>query len=264
MNEKLKGCLKGFENKYPHQMEARFSRVLEKIADLWGTPALEQYFSELLIADRPGRQGFPPEVAREIFTLSMVYDDINAQSRAKEDTWHMEMAEAKDELENLGLKFSPDEMMKAVESADASRVILFLNAGMPVDVRDSREWTPLMVAAFHGREEAAQALIEHGASIHAQDKQGYTPLHWAALSGYDAVVNLLIDKRANVNSRSAHGLTPLLQAAAKGHAWVVAQLLAVGADANAASDDGATPLQKALANEHKAVVVALLEGGASS
>jgi hypothetical protein len=263
MNEKLMGCLKGFEAKYPHQTEARFSRVLEKIADLWGTPALDNYFTELLIADRPGRQGFPPEVAHEIFSLSMVYGGIRAQPAAQEDTWHTELREAKDELERLGIRFTPDQMMKAVESDDPARVILFLNAGMPVDVRDSREWTPLMVAAFHGREEAARALVEHGASIHAHDRDGYAPLHWAALSGYEAVVGLLIDKRADVNIRSAHGLTPLLQAAAKGSAGVVARLLAAGADANAAADDGLTPLQKAVANKHDEVVIALLKGGAS-
>ena len=263
MNEKLKGCLKGFESKYPHQMEARYSRVLEKIADLWGTPTLERYFSDLLIADRPGRQGFPPEVAREIFTLSMVYDDIHAKSKVQEDTWHTELARAKDQIEQLGLKFTPDQMMKAAESDDPARVILFLNAGMPVDVRDSREWTPLMVAAFHGREEAARLLIEHGANIHAQDRRGYTPMHWAALSGFEAVVNLLIDKRAKVNAPSTHGLTPLLQAAAKGHAGVVARLLAAGADANFVADDGGTPLRKALANGNNDVVIALLKGGAS-
>jgi uncharacterized protein len=264
MNEKLMGCLRGFEGKYPHHMEARFSRVVDKIADLWGTPALESYFSELLIADRPGRQGFPPEVAREIFSLSMVYDDMYAKSTVQEDTWHMELAQAKEKISQLGLRFTADEMMKAAESADPARVVLFLNAGMAVDVRDSREWTPLMVAAFHGREEAARSLIAHGASIHARDAQGYGPLHWAALSGYEAVVSLLIDKLAGVNARSTHGLTPLLQAAAQGHAGVIALLIAAGADPNAAADNGATPLQKAVANKHQQVVIALLEGGATS
>ena len=70
--------------------------MLDKIADLWGTPELDHYFAELLITDRPGRQGFPPEVAREIFSLSMVYENLHAKRKAQEDTWHTELAHAKD------------------------------------------------------------------------------------------------------------------------------------------------------------------------
>ena len=264
MNAQLMGYLKGgFENKYPRQLEARFGRVFEKIITLWNTPALEGYFSELLIADRAGRQGFPPDVATEIFFLSNAYDEIQRRPKGEDDAWFMERSKALDQLQELGLRFTANDMMKAVESGDPARVVVFLNAGMSVDVRDSREWTPMMVAAFNGREAVARLFIKHGANIHAQDRGGYTPLHWAALNGYDEVVKLLLEKSALVNALSNYGLTPLLQAAARGHAGVVTRLLNARADATLATNDGATPLHKAVANQHMDTVMLLLKRGVS-
>ena len=36
MNEKLARYMRGFEHKYPHNLEARYERVLNKIVELWG------------------------------------------------------------------------------------------------------------------------------------------------------------------------------------------------------------------------------------
>ncbi|MDQ3259906.1 MAG: ankyrin repeat domain-containing protein [Pseudomonadota bacterium] len=173
MNEQLMDYLKGgFEDRYPLQLEAHYARVFEKIVALWGTAAIEDYFSELLIANRPDRQGFPPEVAREIFSLSIAYDEIQRKPKGKDNVWHIERDKALSQLQELGLRFTANDLMKAVESGDPARVLLFLSAGMSVDVRDSREWTPLMVAAFNVREDGARLFIKHGANIHAQDRGG--------------------------------------------------------------------------------------------
>jgi hypothetical protein len=43
--------------------------LVEKITALWGTAALHQCLSDLSMMDRPDRQGFPREVASELFTL---------------------------------------------------------------------------------------------------------------------------------------------------------------------------------------------------
>jgi ankyrin repeat protein len=264
MNEKLASYMKGFENKYPHQLEARYARVLDRIVELWGKPEMDAYFSELLLPERIDRQGFPPDVASEIFELSVAYDAI--LKRAEEDNgdvWNIHHREAKQEIENLGWQYNGNSLLKSVEAGNFDLCLLFLKSGMPVDMRDGREWTPLMVAAFNGNEEMASLLIKHGADVHAQDFGGYTPLHWSAFNGYQEVARLLVSRGADANAKSKYGLTPLLQAAARGHAGVAEVLLEAGANPNIATDDGGTPLHKAVANGHKDVVVQLLQAGAS-
>ena len=64
------------EDLYPQALEARYSRVFNKIMGMWGTDALEAYFSELIMDKRGGRQGFPPEVAADIILLSRLHSRI--------------------------------------------------------------------------------------------------------------------------------------------------------------------------------------------
>ena len=263
MNEQLNRYLADAPDLYPHQLEERFPRVLNNIISAWQSPeAAVAVFDDLLIDRRGGRQGFPPEVAREIFRLSVAYEKLRAKPSVTADVWEREREKATSALDELGMKPVPRDMLRSAEDGDAARILLFVQAGMPIDTRDAREWTPLMVASFHGNERAAKLLIENGANPMARDRDGYTPLHWAALQGYPEVV-ARIAKHADCNVQSNSGLTPLLQAAARGHAAVVQLLLAAGADPNIDSNDGWTPLHKAVANGHADVVRFLIAAGAS-
>ncbi|MGC2167410.1 MAG: hypothetical protein WA632_15505 [Gallionella sp.] len=53
MNEKLRDQLKGIDAPYPKNLGAQFSRVLDRIAELWDTNRIGAYFTELMI-DNPG------------------------------------------------------------------------------------------------------------------------------------------------------------------------------------------------------------------
>jgi ankyrin repeat protein len=264
MNEKLMDHLRGFENHYPYKLEEKFARIADRISELWYTAQIDGYFSELLIDARGNRAGFPPEIAREIFLLSITHEEIRNTRQAETDVWAAEREAAQRAIDELNLKFLPSHMLKAAESSDASLVELFIKAGMAVDVRDEREWTPLMVAAFNGHEDVARMLINHGANVHARDVGGYTPLHWAALNGFESVIRLLISKGIERNSRSNFGWTALMQAATKGHIKVVRALLDAGDDPKIATDDGWTALHKAVANHHIETVGLLLSAGASA
>jgi ankyrin repeat protein len=267
MNETLMKYLEGAEGKYPHRLEANYPRILEKIAELWSSPhQIADYFTDLMIDKRGTRQGFPPDIASEIFVLSIYYDNFLAKQAESGDAWGNEKEGAGspvEQLKKIGLNFTPAHMMKAAEFSDPSRVLLFLQAGMDVDVRDERDWTPLMVAAFNGNEAVAKLLIEHGANPSAQDRAGYTPLHWSALNGYLEVVRMLIAKRIDLNAQSNYGLTAILQAASKGHADVIALLIEAHADPKIANNEGFTPLHKAVANDHVDSVAILVHAGAS-
>ena len=255
--------LRGFENNYPYRLEEKFARIVEKIAELWDTSDIDGYFTELLIDSRGNRVGFPPEIAREIFLLSITHDEVLKKRREETDVWADEREAAQRAIDELKMKFLPSHMLKAAESNDPAGVVLFIKAGMAVDARDENEWTPLMVAAFNGNEVVARVLIQHGANMHARDRRGYTPLHWAALNGFESVVRLLISKGFERNSRSNFGWTALMQAATKGHTAVVRALLDAGDDPNMATNDGWTALHKAVANVHVETVAMLLEAGAS-
>jgi len=266
MNETLLHLLDGQEQLYPLNLEEKYERVLNRIVELWDSREIDDYFNELMIDTRSAnRQGFPKEVASEIFALSMAHTKIREQKQQKSATdnpWDEVEASKRSAIELQGYPFSPKGFVQSAEKGDNKAVLLFLNSGVDIDTRNEQGWTPLMISTFNGREEVAALLIRSGANVHAKDNAGYGPLHWAAFNGYSNVIKLLLAKRARVNERSNHGWSPLLQAATRGHLVAAGQLIASGADVNLASNDGWTPLHKAAANGHLEVVKLLLVKGA--
>jgi ankyrin repeat protein len=114
--------------------------------------------------------------------------------------------------------------------------------------RSSDGWTPLHLAAFFGRDEAAALLIDHGAPIngHATNATRNTPLHAALAGAVSAtLVRRLVMAGASVTARDAHGATPLHLAASRGAEPLCDLLLARGADPGARTAEGATPGQMA-------------------
>jgi hypothetical protein len=71
---------------YPANIEQRFPRILHKIVTLWGKPELEAVFDELMVSTRPGRQGFPSEVAMELFRLSTLYGKLGLVAKRQQGT----------------------------------------------------------------------------------------------------------------------------------------------------------------------------------
>ena len=260
MNEKLLQLIGNNVERYPHALEQKYPRVFNKIIELWDSPQIDAYFTDLLVSDRSDRAGFPTEVASEIVYLSIV--NSNRQVQDQSDVWGDVSDKLKQEMELQGISFTPAGFLKAAESGNSEMVAHFLGAKMNVDTCDERQWTALMISALNGKEDMATLLIKCGADVHHRDSAGYTPLHWASFNGFFKVVKLLIAKHADVNARSNHGWTALLQAAARGHLSVASVLIENGADVNAATNDGWTPLHKAAANGNLAEVKLLLSKGA--
>ncbi len=263
-----------YASRYPRKLAEGFPHVAQRIAELWDDKdALGDYFTELMVSRRPNRRGFPPDVGAEIVYLSMAYDRNGpirpspqeapqSTAGAVADAWDYERAVA--ELERLDIPLTMGQFVRAIEAGDQKLCALFLHAGFDVDSRDARQWTPLMIASFHGREALALELIRLGASVDAHDTDGYTPLHSASLNGYEQVGMVLVRRQADVNATSNAGITPLLQAAARGHLGVVRLLIERKARVNRAAADGSTALLKAVANGHWEVINALLDAGAST
>ena len=259
-----------YRDKYPRRLVEQFPHVAWHLESIWrDKKVVADYLSDLMIPSRPNRKGFPSDVAAEIMSPSIAYDLIGHLVAPAETTkpanagsYRWDEEPVVKEIEGLGFPFTRDGFVKAIEAGRDDVVQRFLKAGFDVDFRDARDWTPLMIAAFHGREALALQLIRFGVNLRATDRGGYSSMHWAAYSGFAQLVAVLLDHGLPANEVSNAGITPLLQAAARGHVDVVELLLAHQANPNLAAKDGSTPLVKAVANNHFRAVLALINAGA--
>lgn len=264
MHPKLAPFFQGREQFYPQHLEAKYSRIFNKILAMWGTPELDGFLGELFMDKRGGRQGFPSEVMNDILILSRIHEHVQqmkeAGARKKEDPWGNESVRRA--LQGEQIDFTKEGFFKAIELGNQRAVEIFIRGGIDLEVRNAGGWTPLTAAASAGNLKATTALLDAGANIDSRDSQGLTPMHWAAFKGFPSVTKILAEKGADINAKSNMGLTPLSQAAVWGHTEAVAVLLDKGARVNEADDDGLTPLHKAVADGHVEVVKLLAAAGA--
>lgn len=84
----------------------------------------------------------------------------------------------------------------AAKNGYVKRAALFLRYGVPVDVRNANDKTPLHDAVLNTTEETASEmirfLVKKGADINARDFQGRTPLHEAAEECLEKAVKILL------------------------------------------------------------------------
>ena len=98
----------------------------------------------------------------------------------------------------------------------------------------------------------------------AFSSDGYTPLHLAAFFGRGDAARLLLDRGADVGavSRNDMEVQPLHSAVAGKHREIVAALLVAGADPNARQQGGFTPLLAAEEHDDTDMVRLLMDHGA--
>jgi ankyrin repeat protein len=83
----------------------------------------------------------------------------------------------------------------------AEIVRLLLTKGKALaNVLDSRDWSPLYVAAESGSLETVQILLDHGARIDITNSEGRTPLLHAISCGHIEIAQLLIDRVRKLNN----------------------------------------------------------------
>lgn len=81
--------------------------------------------------------------------------------------------------------------MAILKGAEAS-VLLHIRRGAPLEGRDERGRTPLLLAAAAGRVATCQLLISEGADIAAIDKEGLTAAKLAERAGFAEIVEALL------------------------------------------------------------------------
>ena len=60
---------------FPEKLVEQFERVAKKLNENWGRPPAAEYLHDLIFPSRPGRRGFPPEVAEEILALKNMHEE---------------------------------------------------------------------------------------------------------------------------------------------------------------------------------------------
>jgi uncharacterized protein len=133
-----------------------------------------------------------------------------------------------------------------------------------IGLMSSDGWTPLHLAAFFGKTEAARLLLNKGAIVNARstNQMANMPLHAAAAGRHVEVVRVLIEHGAPVNARQHGGWSPLHAAAQNGDIEMAKSLVAAGADVNARAENNQMPLDLALTKGQQAMVEYLESNGA--
>jgi ankyrin repeat protein len=233
--------LEGLGEDYPVYLEQHHDHVLKKIDELWDTPEIDDYLSDLLIDKRGGRKGFSPEASKEI--------DVLREFRMLETFLAAEKKEtAILELEKRGIFRSRDSFLRAVENGDREIVDLFIRANFNIHLTDENGTPMLLLALKKGYTIIAKMLLNAGSDVNEKDQLGLTPLMVAcgkATIGYREIAETLIRKGAYINVRDALGYTPLLLALSGGTLDIAALLINKGADISARTRKGDTPLSLA-------------------
>jgi len=100
--------------------------------------------------------------------------------------------QARRELAELGVEFTPSVFYESVENSDVVVVELFLTAGMNPDIPDEDDdVTPLIIAIIKNNLSVARALIDSGAKVDIQEN-GTTLLELTVELGHTEMVGLLL------------------------------------------------------------------------
>jgi ankyrin repeat protein len=143
-----------------------------------------------------------------------------------------------------------------------------VRTGAPIDVVDGNGRTPLHVAVFMRRHDAARALLRHGADANALDRQKYDVVTIASVLDDVPMLELLLAggaKATNITS-PYHG-TALIAAAHLGHAGIVRTLIAAKAPLDHVNNLGWTALIESIVlgdggKNHTDTLAALVKAGA--
>ena len=181
----------------------------------------------------------------------------------------------------------------AAQSGHLDIVVLLLNSGAVVNIRNANQKVPSDVARDNEKLDVERLLVEwKGAAdsqyhinqtlsntssqdtlpnavesplVHGEDTStpvGRTSLHTASAEGNIEIVQSLLDGGADVNDRNEFHQTALLMALWEKKFEVARLLIKYGADVNFPNGVGWTPLQVAAQDGNSEIVHVLLDHGA--
>jgi ankyrin repeat protein len=157
----------------------------------------------------------------------------------------------------------------AAAKGDVTEIEKLVNSGAPVDGRDSRSRTPLHVAAFMRKPDAARALVRLGADANAVEAQKYDIVTIAAVADDVPMLKVALESGCRPgNVTSPYDGTALIAAAHLGHDEVVRTLIAARAPLDHVNNLGWTAVIESIVlgdggRRHVATLRALVDAGAN-
>ena len=157
----------------------------------------------------------------------------------------------------------------AAAKGDVAEIEKLAKSGAPIDVRDSRARTPLHVAAFMQKPEAARALMRLGADANALEVQKYDIVTIAAVADDVPMLKVALEGGCKAgNITSPYYGTALIAAAHLGHDEVVRTLIAAKAPLDHVNNLGWTAVIESIVlgdggKRHVATLKALVDAGAN-
>ena len=163
-----------------------------------------------------------------------------------------------------------DGLHAAAARGDVEAIHRLARGGADVNGQDGNGRTPLHVATFQGRGEAARALMASSADPGILDRQRYDAVTVAAVRDDLATLRVLLSAGASAKLvTSVYDGTALIAAAHLGHEMVVEELIRAGAPLDHVNNLGWTALLEAVilgdgGRRHTETVRALVAAGANT
>ncbi len=130
-----------------------------------------------------------------------------------------------------------------------------------LNTRNRNGETALSIAAYTGKLNYVQRLVEAGAEVNSY---GWPPLSYAAFNGHLEIVDYLLKHGAEINAKTENGSTALFFAARYGHMEVVKLLLKSNADPRIANENDETAVDWALKSSNTDIEDILRAAGGRS
>jgi uncharacterized protein len=156
----------------------------------------------------------------------------------------------------------------AAARGDVAEIEKLIAEGEKPNIQDSKSRTPLHVATFMRKHDAARSLLRLGADPNALDAERYDIVTIAAVNSDLDMLKIALEGGGNARAiTSPYDGTALIAAAHRGHVDVVRALIAAKAPLNHVNNLGWTALLEAVVlgnggKDHTAVVEALVKAGA--
>ena len=157
---------------------------------------------------------------------------------------------------------------EAAAKGDVAEIEKLVKEGERINIQDARSRTPLHVAVYLKRHDAARLLLKLGANPNALEIDRYDIVTIAAVANDPEMLKIALDGGASArNVTSRYDGTALIAAAHLGHADVVKMLIAAKAPLNHVNNLGWTALMESIVlgnggKNHTDTLRALVDAGA--
>lgn len=158
-------------------------------------------------------------------------------------------------------------LLAAAGGGDADAAAAALRAGAPIEVRDERGRTPLLLAATNDQVDVARLLVLLGADPDAQDDRRDSAWLVTGVTGSVAMLETLLPAGPDLTLTNRFGGVSVIPASERGHVDYVRRVVQTGIDVNHVNDPGWTALLEAIvygdgSAPYQEIVGILLDAGA--